>query len=81
MSQDQGTEYKIVDSNRLNIKIDWVCRDCSQEALLLEVNRGRGFSSIMTVHEDTCDICKKKKPVAAPRCFGYLKYQVPTDWE
>ncbi|MFH0891722.1 MAG: hypothetical protein V1867_02990 [Candidatus Falkowbacteria bacterium] len=81
MSQNQVAEYKIVDSNRLNVRIDWVCPDCARAALLLEVNRGRKFSSIMTVHEDICDICKKKKTVAHPRCFGRLKYQVPKDWE
>jgi len=81
MSEDKNSEYKIVDSNRLDVEVSWVCSDCARAALKLEINQGKRFFSIMTMHEDICDICKSRKSVAASRCFGRLKYRVPKNWK
>lgn len=59
------------DSNSLESKICWVCNDCGDAALSLEVNKNKRRLLVSTFHLGKCDICNKEKAVTQTRDFGF----------
>ena len=64
-----------LDSNNVNTKIHWVCRDCWQAA---QKASGKEWiwSVYATYHTWTCDFCWETKAVTEARDFWYPDFNL-----